>query len=98
VHDRVAGLTLGGTKPFSLDEVLLRLRPLSFSKDGLVAVSSLEQDQSVWQIEYQNRAREGLSRACVLVCARVSQSQRGLPAVTEVDGGSCKEKVYGSIP
>jgi hypothetical protein len=29
-----------------------------------MAVSSLEQDQSEWQIECQNRAREGLSRAC----------------------------------
>jgi hypothetical protein len=29
-----------------------------------VAVSSLEQDQSECQIEWQNRAREGLSRAC----------------------------------
>ena len=29
-----------------------------------MAVSSLEQDQSEWQIEWQNRAREGLSRAC----------------------------------
>jgi hypothetical protein len=29
-----------------------------------VPVSYLEQDQSEWQIEWQNRAREGLSRAC----------------------------------
>jgi len=34
-----------------------------------VAVGSLEQDQSEWQIECQNRAREGLSRACE--CSRV---------------------------
>jgi hypothetical protein len=41
-----------------------------------MAVSSLEQDQSEWQIECQNRAREGLSRACecsyVLVFFEVS--------------------------
>jgi hypothetical protein len=41
-----------------------------------MAVSSLEQDQSEWQIEWQNRAREGLSRACershVLVFFEVS--------------------------
>jgi hypothetical protein len=29
-----------------------------------MAVSSLKQDQSEWQIECQNRAREGLFRAC----------------------------------
>jgi hypothetical protein len=29
-----------------------------------MAVGSLEQDQSEWQIEWQNRAREGLYRAC----------------------------------
>ena len=34
-----------------------------------MAVSSLEQDQSECQIECQNRAREGLSRACE--CSRV---------------------------
>jgi hypothetical protein len=29
-----------------------------------MAVGSLEQDQSEWQIECQNHAREGLSGAC----------------------------------
>jgi len=27
-------------------------------------INSLEQDQSEWRIEWQNRAREGLSGAC----------------------------------
>jgi hypothetical protein len=36
-----------------------------------MAVSSSEQDQGEWQIEWQNRAREGLSRACERSCALV---------------------------
>ena len=36
-----------------------------------MVVSSLEQDQSEWQIECQNRAREGLSRACECLRALV---------------------------
>ena len=38
---------------------------------SLAVISLLEQDQSGWQIECQNRAREGLSRAC--------ECSRGLP-------------------
>jgi len=34
-----------------------------------MSVSPLKQDQSEWQIEWQNGAREGLSRACE--CLRV---------------------------
>jgi flavin-binding protein dodecin len=36
-----------------------------------MAVSSLEQDQSECQIECQNSAREGLSRACECLRALV---------------------------
>jgi hypothetical protein len=64
-----------------------------------VAVSSLKQDQSEWQIECQNRAREGLSRACecsrVLVFFEVSAVYLCRQNLTGVHG---REKVYGSIP
>jgi hypothetical protein len=64
-----------------------------------MAVSSLEQDQSEWQIECQNRAREGLSQACecscVLVFFEVSAVCLQRRNLTGVHG---KEKVYGSIP
>jgi flavin-binding protein dodecin len=36
-----------------------------------MAVSSSEQDQGEWQIEWQNSAREGLSRACECLRALV---------------------------
>jgi hypothetical protein len=45
--------------------------------------------------------RLGLNRYEVLLGlarARVLQRQRGLPAMTELDGVHGKEKVYGSIP
>jgi len=64
-----------------------------------VDVSSLKQDQSEWQIECQNRAREGLSRACEcsrgLVFFLVSERYLRQWNLTVVHG---KEKVYGSIP
>ncbi len=64
-----------------------------------MAVSSLEQDQSECQIECQNRARGGLSRACGcsrgLVFFEVSAVCLRRQNLTGVHG---KEKVYGSIP
>ena len=64
-----------------------------------MAVSSSEQDQSEWQMECQNRAREGLFRACersrALVFFEVSAVYLRQWNLTGVHG---KEKVYGSIP
>ena len=71
----------------------------SFRRWSSVDVSSLKQDQSEWQIECQNRAREGLSRACEcsrgLVFFLVSERYLRQWNLTVVHG---KEKVYGSIP
>jgi hypothetical protein len=64
-----------------------------------MAVSSQEQDQNECQIECQNRASEGLSRACerwrALVFFEVSAVYLQRQNLTGVHG---KEKVYGSIP
>jgi hypothetical protein len=64
-----------------------------------MVVSSLEQDQNECQIEWQSRAREGLSRACEcsreLVFFLVNPHYLWLRNLTGVHG---KEKVYGSIP
>jgi hypothetical protein len=64
-----------------------------------MAVSSSEQDQSECQIECQNRAREGLFRACecsrALVFCEVNAVYLQRRNLTGVHG---KEKVYGSIP
>jgi hypothetical protein len=64
-----------------------------------MAVGSLEQDQSECQIEWQNCACEGLSRACersrALVFFEVSTPYLRRWNLTGVHG---KEKVYGSIP
>jgi len=64
-----------------------------------MAVGSLEQDQSECQIEWQNRAGEGLSRACEcsrqLVFFEVNAVDLRRWNLTGVHG---KEKVYGSIP
>jgi hypothetical protein len=64
-----------------------------------VAISSLEQDRSEWQIEWQNCAREGLSQACEcsrgLVFSLVNPPYLRRQNLTVVHG---KEKVYGSIP
>jgi hypothetical protein len=59
-----------------LETVTLKVLGLAFDRSHFrrilsMAVSLLEQDQSEWQIECQNRAREGLSRACVCSCALV---------------------------
>jgi hypothetical protein len=64
-----------------------------------MAVSSSEQDQSECQIECQNRAREGLSRACE--CSRALVFCEVIPPCLRqqnLTGVHGKEKVYGSIP
>jgi hypothetical protein len=52
-----------------LETVTLKVLGFAFNRSHFrrvisMAVGSLEQDRSEWQIEWQNRAREGLSRAC----------------------------------
>jgi hypothetical protein len=58
-----------------------------------------DQDQSEWQIEWQNRARVGYSgaggRSCQLAFCLVIGHELALCEYTAFHG---KEKVYGSIP
>ena len=65
VHDRVAGLTLGGddyvTKPFSLDEVLARIRAVLRRSDGQggarprLVVADLELDVDTYEVRQGGR-------------------------------------------
>jgi two-component system, OmpR family, response regulator len=65
VHDRVAGLTLGGddyvTKPFSLDEVLARIRAVLRRSGGQgepgarLAVADLELDAGTYEVRRGGR-------------------------------------------
>jgi hypothetical protein len=67
---RCAGHGINDLNQYREPETATLVLGLSFdrahfrSTASVAAVSSLEQDQSEWQIECQNRARESLSRAC----------------------------------
>ncbi|MDA0635516.1 response regulator transcription factor [Nonomuraea sp. MCN248] len=68
VSDRIAGLTAGGddyvTKPFSLDEVVLRVRailrrvrpPGERADDGVLRYADLELDEEAYQVRRAGRA------------------------------------------